>query len=123
LKPAIHGVEDSVINEDFCMALAGAMELKPAKSKVHLVLDRWFLLVERYDRLIDVQGRRQRFHQEDFRRALGVVPEMKYQNEGGPDLAQCFDLVRSATRPGFSNATWRKATLETSVRAIDLALT
>jgi len=24
---------------------------------------------------------------------------MKYQNEGGPDLAQCFDLVRSATRP------------------------
>src|SRR5690554_8174588 len=24
---------------------------------------------------------------------------MKYQNEGGPDLVQCFDLVRSATRP------------------------
>ncbi len=30
---------------------------------------------------------------------MGVVPEMKYQSEGGPDLAQCFDLVRSATRP------------------------
>ena len=99
LKPAIHGVEDSVINEGFCMALAEAMELKPAKSKVHLVLDRSFLLVERYDRLIDVQGHRQRLHQEDFCQALGVVPEMKYQNEGGPDLAQCFDLVRSATRP------------------------
>ena len=24
---------------------------------------------------------------------------MKYQNEGGPDLTQCFDLVRRATRP------------------------
>jgi serine/threonine-protein kinase HipA len=24
---------------------------------------------------------------------------MKYQNESGPDLAQCFDLVRSMTRP------------------------
>ncbi len=24
---------------------------------------------------------------------------MKYQNEGGPDLTQCFDLIRSATRP------------------------
>lgn len=24
---------------------------------------------------------------------------MKYQNEGGPDLARCFELVRSATRP------------------------
>lgn len=99
LKPAIHGVEDSVINEGFCMALAEAMQLKPAKSKVHWVLNRLFLLVERYDRLIDARGHRQRLHQEDFCQALGVVPEMKYQNEGGPGLAQCFDLVRSATRP------------------------
>lgn len=99
LKPPIHAVEDSVINESFCMALADAMQLKPAKSKVHKVLDRAFLLVERYDRLIDAQGHRQRLHQEDFCQAMGVVPETKYQNEGGPDLAQCFDLVRSATRP------------------------
>lgn len=99
LKPAIHAVEDSVINEGFCMALAEAMQLKPAQSRVHRVLDRSFLLVERYDRLIDAQGHRQRLHQEDFCQALGVVPEMKYQNEGGPDLAQCFDLVRRATRP------------------------
>jgi serine/threonine-protein kinase HipA len=99
LKPAIHAVEDSVINEGFCMVLADAMQLKPAKSKIHFVLDRSFLLVERYDRLIDAQGHRQRVHQEDFCQVLGVVPEMKYQNEGGPDLRQCFDLVRSATRP------------------------
>ena len=99
LKPAMHAVEDSVLNEGFCMALAEAMQLKPARSKVHTVLGRPFLLVERYDRLIDAQGHRQRLHQEDFCQALGVVPEMKYQNEGGPDLAQCFDLVRSATRP------------------------
>jgi len=99
LKPAIYAVEDSVINEGFCMALAEAMQLKPAKSKVHKVLDRSFLLVERYDRPVDAQGHGQRLHQEDFCQALGVVPEMKYQNEGGPDLAQCFELVRSATRP------------------------
>ena len=48
---------------------------------------------------MDAQGHRQRVHQEDFCQALGVVPEMKYQNEGGPDLAQCIDLVRRATRP------------------------
>lgn len=99
LKPAIQAVEDSVTNEGFCMALAEAMQLKPAKSKVHAVLKRPFLLVERYDRVVDTQGYRQRLHQEDFCQALGVVPEMKYQNEGGPDLAQCFDLVRRATRP------------------------
>lgn len=99
LKPPIHAVEGSVINEGFCMALAEAMQLKPAKSKIHTVLNRSFLLVERYDRVEDAQGQRQRLHQEDFCQALGVVPEMKYQNEGGPDLAQCFDLVRRVTRP------------------------
>ena len=99
LKPAIHAVEDSVINEGFCMALADAMQLGPAKSKIHVVLNRPFLLVERYDRVVDAKGHRQRLHQEDFCQALGVVPEMKYQNEGGPDLARCFDLVRRATRP------------------------
>ena len=81
------------------MALAEVMQLKPAKSKAHTVLNRRFLLVERYDRLTDAQGNRLRLHQEDFCQALGVVPEMKYQNEGGPDLAQCFDLVRRVTRP------------------------
>jgi serine/threonine-protein kinase HipA len=99
LKPAIQSVEDSVINEGFCLALAQAMQLQPAKSRIHAVLNRTFLLVERYDRLAEAQGNRRRVHQEDFCQALGVVPEMKYQNEGGPDLAQCFELVRRATRP------------------------
>lgn len=99
LKPAIHAVEDSVANEAFCMALADAMEMRPAKAKIHRVLDRTFLLVERYDRRIDEHGQRQRIHQEDFCQALGVIPELKYQNEGGPDLAKCFELVRSETRP------------------------
>ena len=103
LKPPIHGVEDSVANEGFCLALAEAMQLKPARSTIHTVRDRQFLLVERYDRTADStaksSSRLQRLHQEDFCQALGVVPEMKYQNEGGPDLAQCFDLIRRVSRP------------------------
>ncbi|MBE7527684.1 MAG: type II toxin-antitoxin system HipA family toxin [Nitrosomonas sp.] len=99
LKPAIRTLEDTVTNEGFCLALAEAMQLKSAKSQMCSILGRPFLLVERYDRVANAQGRRQRLHQEDFCQALGIVPEMKYQNEGGPDLAQCFDLVRRATRP------------------------
>lgn len=99
LKPAIYAVEDSVINEGFCLALAESIQLKPAKSKIHQVLGRSFLLVERYDRIVDENGYPQRLHQEDFCQALAVVPEMKYQNEGGPSFAQCFELVRHATRP------------------------
>ena len=99
LKPAIQAVEDSVINEGFCLALAAAMKLKTAQAHIQQIHGRDFLLVERYDRFVDAQGRLQRRHQEDFCQALGLVPEMKYQNEGGPDLAQCFDLIRRVTRP------------------------
>ncbi len=60
-----------VLNEGFCMALAEAMKLKPAKSKVHKVFDRSFPLVERYDRLMDAQGHRQRLHQEVSARRWG----------------------------------------------------
>lgn len=99
LKPAIQGVDGSVINEGFCMALAAAMRLNSAPVMVHTLRDRSFLLVERYDRIVDSEGRRRRLHQEDFCQALAVASEMKYQNEGGPNLAQCFDLVRRVTRP------------------------
>ena len=100
LKPAMHAVQDSVINAGFCRALAEAMQRKPAKATVHRVLDRAFLLVERDDRRMDARGHRQRLHPEDFCQALGVVPAMQYQNEGRPDLAPCFARVRRATRPG-----------------------
>ena len=99
LKPAISAVEGSVYNEGLCMALAMRLKLSVASTSIRRVADRVYLLVERYDRLRQPDGSLQRLHQEDFCQALGVAPEYKYQNEGGPDLVQCFDLVRSATRP------------------------
>ena len=101
LKPPIAGADGSVFNEAFCMALAGALKLDVARTKIHTIAEgdgtRHYLLVERYDRQPDMPG--QRLHQEDFCQALGVVSEHKYQNEGGPSLAQAFALLRSATRP------------------------
>ena len=99
LKPAIGSVEDSVFNEGFCLALAQAMGLPTAQAQIFVVQGREVLLVARYDRRVGVDGQPVRIHQEDFCQALGVVPEMKYQNEGGPDLKACFDLLRKATRP------------------------
>lgn len=102
LKPAIAAVTDSVSNEAFCLALAKQLKLPCANAQIHQVAGRRFLLVERYDRLMhtaDTVNQRQRLHQEDFCQALGVVSELKYQNEGGPSVAQCFTLLRQATRP------------------------
>jgi serine/threonine-protein kinase HipA len=108
IKPPISGVDGSVFNEGFCMRLAAELKLDVAKATIHHISDRHFLLVERYDRQFIMQSntthkKLQRLHQEDFCQALGVAPEAKYQNEGGPDLAQAFDLVRRATRPSAPN--------------------
>ena len=99
LKPAIAAVEGSVINEAFCMGLGQAMGLQVADAEILTAGDRQVLLVSRYDRRRDQQGQWLRLHQEDFCQALGVPPELKYQNEGGPDLNACFGLLRRATRP------------------------
>lgn len=101
LKPPIPAVDGSVFNEGFCMALAGALKLDVAKTKIHRVADHpsqcHYLLVERYDRQSEAKDHR--LHQEDFCQAMGVAPETKYQSEGGPNLAQTFELLRRATRP------------------------
>jgi serine/threonine-protein kinase HipA len=60
-----------------------------------------FLLVERYDRVHQQasggESIVERVHQEDFCQALGVVPETKYQREGGPSLKDCFRLLREVS--------------------------
>ena len=99
LKPAIHRIADSVHNEAFCLALAKAIDLKAAAADIRDAQGRPYRLVERYDRTHEPDTRPHRLHQEDFCQALGVAPEYKYQNEGGPSVADCFALVRKATRP------------------------
>src|SRR5208337_4421007 len=90
LKPAIEHFEGIVFNEAFCMKLAHAIGLQTAKAEVGKVEDIDYLLIERYDRTVFEDGSGaeclERQHQEDFCQALGVIPDNKYQNEGGPSL-------------------------------------
>jgi hypothetical protein len=70
------------------MALAQTMQLKPAKSKAHCLLDRSFLLVERYDRLIDKQGRLQRVRKEYSPRSRAAL---RHAFDGGLSNADAQD--------------------------------
>ena len=101
IKPLIAGIDGSVHNEGFCMALARAMGLDVAPASVRQIEGRPYLLVTRDDRApaMGANATPTRLHQEDFCQALGVPPETKYQNEGGPSLADAFTLLRSTTRP------------------------
>jgi len=102
LKPAIERFKGLVLNEALCMKLAHAIGMNTASVETGKVEGIDYLLVERYDRSVssDTPGGPEtvkREHQEDFCQALGIVPESKYQNEGGPSLKQCFGLVRETS--------------------------
>ena len=86
-----------VENELFCLKLAKKAgldvphaELAPTETPI--------LLVQRYDRRVHADGRIGRLHQEDFCQALGIPPETKYENEGGPSLAQLFGVLSRGSR-------------------------
>lgn len=96
LKPAIKEFDGIVFNEFLCMTLAQSIGMATAKVKIGSVEEIDYLLVERYDRTI-AQGHLRREHQEDFCQALGIVPEQKYQKEGGPSFKQCFALARDVS--------------------------
>jgi serine/threonine-protein kinase HipA len=97
LKPPIRAaiaLPHTVENEAFCMQLAGKLGLVVPKALVSAVRDRSFYLVERFDRRRS-QERIERLHQEDFCQALGVEVNLKYEESGGPSLADIWRLLRN----------------------------
>lgn len=96
LKTPIAHLDGTVVNESLCPAIGRLLGIETVTAVPHRVADREFLLVERYDRQQTDAGVR-RLHQEDLCQALGIPARRKYQNEGGPGLADCFSLLRRAT--------------------------
>ncbi len=92
LKIPSGGFPDLVQNELFCLTLARKIGLTTPKAEMAATKTP-ILLIERYDRFIAPDGKIHRLHQEDFCQALGFPPESKYENEGGPSLAQIFDIL------------------------------
>jgi len=99
LKPEVKGFPGLVENEATCMELAKKAGLPTATVKAIQIGPHRCLMVERYDRIGEGE-QLHRLHQEDFCQAMGISSRYKYQNEGGPTLEQCFQLVREcSSRP------------------------
>lgn len=100
IKPPIEGLDGTVENEAFCMRLAASLGLDVPRSFLCAPEGLKLFVIERYDRVISDE-RVERLHQEDFCQAMNILPEFKYEAEGGPSLARCFELVRKrSARPG-----------------------
>ena len=100
LKPLIEDVKDSVYNELFCLRLAAQLNIETPRAEIRFLGDMPYFLVERYDRKTDSGKKIIRLHQEDFCQALGVLPELKYEREGGPSVSQGLELLQNhSVRP------------------------
>lgn len=96
IKPAIENLDGTVENEAFCMALAHEIGLDVPRTFIHQHEETRVFVVKRYDREGSANGTK-RLHQEDFCQSLRIPPEFKYESEGGPSLAACFNLVRNVS--------------------------
>ena len=94
IKPCVPGFDGLVENEHLCQDIAARLGMPAANSYV-LALDQTYIVVERYDRLPPPDSSLvQRIHQEDMCQALGLMPGSKYQEDGGPGIAQIVTLIR-----------------------------
>jgi serine/threonine-protein kinase HipA len=110
LKPPTGRFDGHSENEHFCLMLARNLGLPAAQSKVMRFEKEIAIVIERYDR--QYKGNEiVRVHQEDICQALGIMPTKKYQNEGGPSVADIVELLRTSS-------TDREADVNTFVDAV-----
>jgi serine/threonine-protein kinase HipA len=90
-------LSDSCENEWLCLKIAKAFGLPTANAQVEMFDEVKALVVERFDRRWSQNGQwLMRIPQEDLCQALGVSPNLKYQADGGPGIAQIMQLLLGA---------------------------
>lgn len=97
LKPAMPAFEGHPENEHVSLELARALGLPAAMTEVRAFEDQQVIVVTRYDRVATNAGYA-RVHQEDFCQALGISPDQKYENQGGPGALQMLSVIREASQ-------------------------
>jgi serine/threonine-protein kinase HipA len=89
----------SVDNEWMCLRLLRAFGLPAAHATIEQFGSKRVLVVERFDRRTAADGRSiLRLLQEDFCQVLGVSPDQKYEEHGGPGLEALFAALKQSSR-------------------------
>lgn len=111
LKPPSGDFPGFAENEHFCLAVLEELGLGAVRSRVLRFADEVAIVVDRFDRLKRNRSYI-RIHQEDACQALAVMPNGKYENEGGPGIAAIVALLRENSRnPGEDIARFVGATV------------
>lgn len=101
LKPQIIGLDEHDLNEHLCLDAARRAGLRVVRTRIGHFEDESAIIVTRYDRAL-AGNEVVRVHQEDLCQALGLRPESKYQNAGGPSPGRVVALFRSVMAPAIA---------------------
>ncbi len=100
LKPDLKQAPGAIFCEHLCMKTAARLGIDVASVNLATAEDQVYLLIQRYDRQRLKETKRiQRVHQEDFCQALAIPSKRKYQEDGGPKLQNCFELLNKTAAP------------------------
>lgn len=97
-KNGVHGFRLQALNEFICMRLASRCGLPAANTSYEVFEGEPAIVIERYDRVKASDGRIVRLHQEDFCQILGILPENKYPEYGGPGASDIIRVISSTTQ-------------------------
>ncbi|MEP6590705.1 MAG: type II toxin-antitoxin system HipA family toxin [Gemmatimonadota bacterium] len=97
LKPTLPDFDGHAENEHICLALARALGIPAATSRVERFEEQVAIVVDRFDR-VQQDGVYRRVHQEDFCQACGIHPDRKYENQGGPGAVAIVQTLRENSR-------------------------
>ena len=114
LKPPIgrrgnFDLSQSVENEHLCMRIVGELGMPVAQTEIVDFAGQRTLVVERFDRRWTRDGRLLRVPQEDCCQALSVPPTRRYQNQGGPGIAEILELLKGSDQPDVDQRLFMKA--------------
>jgi serine/threonine-protein kinase HipA len=107
IKPSAEHFDGYAENEHFCLCLAREMGLRAAASTVIHADGQPVIVIDRYDRLVR-NGHFVRIHQEDFCQALAILPDLKYQNDGGPSAKAIAGVLKDSSSEVMTDL-WRFA--------------
>ena len=92
-------LSNSIENEFYCLRLLAAFGLPVNHAEISTFGKTKALVIERFDRRWTRDGRLLRLPQEDCCQALSVPPSRKYQNDGGPGIADILRLLKASDTP------------------------
>lgn len=98
VKPGIGRLAHQALVEHATMQAAAALGVDVARTEYTEFNGRPAIVIERFDRIRQRDGKVARIHQEDMCQATGRMPDRKYEEAGGLNVREMAAILRSNAR-------------------------